>query len=164
MRPIHHHCKDLSCPLNFSLVMVLASGWGPAIKACRRLWDTRDQQIVAQRLTVLAKTLQVNNEELERGLLRDDAESWTHLRSMVEEQQRPVVHLSNIGALLSRAGSPGHIWVAESPPVWLPKNVRPGRPPFEDPSWLGGDLEPPDWLIDDFDEPLDDEPDPNEGL
>lgn len=149
MRPIHHHCKDLSCPLNFSLVMVLASGWGPAIEACHRLWDTRDQQLVAQRFTVLAETRQIDNEELERGLLKDDAESWADLRSMVEEHEKPVVHLSNIGALISQAGSPGDIWVPQSPPIELPKNAWPGRPTFEDFSWLDGDLESADSLIDD---------------
>jgi hypothetical protein len=167
MRSIHHHCKDTSCPLNSSLVMVLASGFGPAIEACSRLWDTRDQQLVAQRFTVLAKTLQVNNEDLEEGLLRDSAESWTHLRAMVEDHERPVIHLSNIGALLSRAGSPGNIWVPQSPQLQLPKNARPGRPDFEDLSWLESDLDldSPDSLIDDgLDEPFDGLDEPSEGL
>lgn len=162
MRPIHHHCKDSSCPLNLSLVMVLAEGLGPAIDSCHRLWDTRDQQIIVQRFKVLADTFQVNNEGLERGLLKDDPESWTRLRSMVEEQQTPILHLSNIGALISQAGSPGHIWVPQSQPLQLPKNPRIGRSSFEDASWLDGDLEPPDVLLD-----LDDEVDdgePSEGL
>ncbi len=152
MRPIHHHCKDLSCPLQSTMVMVLAPGWGRAIEACHRLWDTRGKQLVGQRYEVRAETYSVNNEGLEDGLLRDDPESWALLRSMVEEQEK-VIHLSNVGALLTPAGSPGEIWVEKSPPVYLPKDARPGRPQFEDGSWLDGDLEPPEFLIDEPEEP-----------
>ena len=58
-------------------------------------------------------------------------------------------NLSNVGAMLSRAGSPGDIWVPESPQLQLPKNAKPGRTDFEDLSWLESDLDldSPDALI-----------------
>lgn len=166
MRPIHHHCKVKGCPLQGTMVMVLAPKLAGAIEACHRLWHTRGKQLVSQRYEVRATTFNLDSEDLEEGLLRDDPDSWSWLRSVVEEQEM-VIHLSNIGALLSPAGSAGRIWVAKGQPLPLPQNATPGRPEYEHISWLAGDLDSAGLLIDETDDEEEDDLDfgePSKGL
>ena len=164
MRPIGHHCKDLTCPLNSSYVMAFADSVPAAITACRRLWDTEGRVIIAQRFTVLAETLTVSSEPLEEGVLKGDPADWSNFRGLVSEHERPVVHLSTIGALVSQAGTPAEMWVPRGPQMRIPQDAEIGRTTHEHPSWPP-DLEPPWYLIGDLE---DDEPeaevDPADGL
>jgi hypothetical protein len=147
-RPIKHQCKDLTCPLNSSLVMVFAPNPARAILACRKLWDARNKPLLLQRFRVIGETFQLSNADTEYGLLENDPRAWTEFRSMVEEQETPAIHLTTLDALVSFVGSPGEMWRPEGLPMPIPPDVGVAKGEFEDESWWPAGAEHPDDLID----------------
>lgn len=148
MRKVHHRCKDAACPLNHSFVMVFEENVAKAIDSCHRLWEEKDLPLITRRLRVNALTYRLSREDLEYGLVEGDPAAWADLRAIIGEHDRPPVHLSTVGALISFGGSPGSMWLPEGSPVLIPPRAEPDIARREHPSWWDANLESPDDLID----------------